>query len=479
MEGSGDFLQQLTEALDKRAKWLQTVELPRLKETFTTYAAVFESIMGILIRKGLLREDPYNYDQATSDITVPSDKPLPDFENADEVSYRLAGFRRQLKFLTTEQEFSLSALKLGKLKKISALFTYVNWQEFGDGSSSPTTRIFARVFMKVRMGTDSMTAQILKDAETQIEKLFHEGRSIIAEIVSYHREAWKAELRRTVLPRIGLEPGAGLTRREEALRSLRKAFGQELEGRPWYPALAQEVIVEEAESDAATRRDALIASLAVPDLPILEKKATTPVEGKTILMEAVRFLCRPHEELVTAVESLVETERLLQVKETGLASALRRLFRRAPREKADAHTYKIQYMEPAIAVTKTETVNFLQFADDTRKKATLLAALATSGGPAYRRLEATPERQLVAFLEKQLNELLLIHRRLTSFNTFFQTRATQSGKTVRGIKLELLALRNALVKANQRRHEYGAREEDGREGEPSSAGTRAAEQSPA
>jgi hypothetical protein len=476
MEGSGDFLQQLTEALEKRSRWLQSTEMPRLRDTFTTYTTLFESIMGILIRKGLLREDPYNYDQATSDIAVPSDKPLPEFENTDEVSYRLAGFRRQLKFLTTEQEFSLSALKLGKLKKISALFTYINWQEFGDGSSSATTRVFARIFMKVRMGTDSMTAQILKDAETQIEKLFHEGRSLIAEVVSYHREAWKAELRRTALPRIGLEPGASPLRREEAVRALRKAFGQEPDGRPWYPALAHEVIAEELESDAAARREALLASLAIPDLPVL-KKETAPVEGRTVLLEALRILCRPHEELVTAVESLVETERLLQAKESGLGSALRRLFGRAPRDRADAHIYKIQYMEPAIAVNKTESVNFPQFADEARKKATLLAAIATGGGPAYRKLESTPESQLVPFLEKQLNELLLIHRRLTSFNTFFQARAAQMGKTVRGIKLELLALRNALVKANQRRHEYGAREEKN-EGEPSGAGAPAAERSP-
>jgi len=294
MEGSGDFLQQLTEALEKRSRWLQSTEMPRLRETLATYTTLFESIMGILIRKGLLREDPYNYDQATSDIAVPSDKPLPEFENTDEVSYRLAGFRRQLKFLTTEQEFSLSALKLGKLKKISALFTYINWQEFGDGSSSATTRVFARIFMKVRMGTDSMTAQILKDAETQIEKLFHEGRSLIAEVVSYHREAWKAELRRTALPRIGLEPGASPLRREEAVRALRKAFGQEPDGRPWYPALAHEVIAEELESDAAARRESLLASLAIPDLPVL-KKETVPVEGRTVLLESLRILCRPHE----------------------------------------------------------------------------------------------------------------------------------------------------------------------------------------
>ena len=42
-------------------------------------------------------------------------------------------------------------------------------------------------------------------------------------------------------------------------------------------------------------------------------------------MEAVRT-SRPYEELVTAVESLSETERLFQVRDGGLGNALRRLF---------------------------------------------------------------------------------------------------------------------------------------------------------
>ena len=471
MEGSEDFLQQLTDALDRRGRWLETTQLPRLREAFQTYATMFESVMGMLIRKGLLREDPYNYDQSVKEIAVPADTPLPDFENADEVSYRLAAFRRQLKFLTTEQEFSLSALKLGKLKKISALFSYINWMEFGDASTSPTTRSFARAVMKVRLGTDTMAAQILKDSETQIEKVFHEGRSLIAELVAYHRESWKAELRSVALPHVSLAQ-AGPGRREEALRAIRKAYGQEMEGRHWYPALAQEVLAEEMEIDGASRKETLLASLAVPDTPAAEKKPVV-VEGKPILMEAVRILCRPHEELVTAIESLAETERLLQGREGGLGSTLRRLFGRGTRNKTDAHTYKLLYMEPAIAANKTEVVNFPQFADEVRKKATLLAALAVGSGPAYRRLGKSSESQLAGFLEKQLNELLLVHRRLTSFNTLFQSRASESGKAgLRGIKLELLTLRNAIVKANQRRHEYGQKEPDG-------TGAPAGEESPA
>ena len=103
---------------------------------------------------------------------------------------------------------------------------------------------------------------------------------------------------------------------------------------------------------------------------------------------------------------------------------------------------------------KTETIDFPAFIGESHKKSSLMAALASGKGPAYRKLDSTSEDLLANFLDKQLNELLLIHRRLASLNTLFQARAAQEKKTTRGIKIELLTIKNAIVKANQRRHEY-------------------------
>jgi hypothetical protein len=69
-------------------------------------------------------------------------------------------------------------------------------------------------------------------------------------------------------------------------------------------------------------------------------------------------------------------------------------------------------------------------------------------------LEGTTVEQLAGFVDKQLNELLLLHRRLGSLNTYFHDRAAQEKKTSRGIKIELLTIKNSIVKGNQRRHEY-------------------------
>ncbi len=138
---------------------------------------------------------------------------------------------------------------------------------------------------------------------------------------------------------------------------------------------------------------------------------------------------------------------------------LRRLFGGgSAAHKAQDRVYKVEYAEPGVPTPKSEEIDFSKFAAEVQKKSSLLAALATGSGPAFKRLAATTEQQLAAFLDKQLNELLIIHRRLGSLNTLLQARVMQEKKTVRGIKIELLTIKNAIVKANQRRHEYKEKE---------------------
>src|SRR5208337_1705151 len=200
MKVSSPYQQHLDAAIEARRQWLEAEQVPLLKEALATFESLFEGAMGMLIRKGLLREDPYNYEQTFSDIAIPKDDVLPEFENSDEVSYRLAAYRRQLKYVSTEYPLALPTLNLARLKKLSSLISYINWLELGESTKSPTTRAFARVFMKVRMGADSMASQILKDSEVQIVKTTHQIRAVLGDLISYCRESWKADIRRIVLP---------------------------------------------------------------------------------------------------------------------------------------------------------------------------------------------------------------------------------------------------------------------------------------
>ena len=461
MEGSGDFLPRLVEAIAKRGAWIEAREIPRLSETLRSFHSLFESIVGMLIRKGLLREDPYNYDQTVTELSVPPDSPLPEIENTEELSYRLAAYRRQLEFLATGCRLTLATLDLALLKKISSLVSHINWANFSEGSTSPMTRAFARPFMKVRMGADTMAAGIIKDSQAQIEKSAAAIRSLIAELVAFHRESWKADVRGTVLPRISSSAlgasGALGAPYEETLRSLRKVFLDVMPGRPYFPKLIEEILAEDSAEDADARRTKILESLAV-----IEQSAQAPAQApqnKPILLEAARILSRAHSELGGALQTLVENERTLENRHLGFGEKLRRWLLRGIGQKEGAQEYEVEYYETAATAPKVERVAFTAFIAEVRKKVGLLASLATA--PGFARLEASAEQPLLEFVDRQLTDLLLIHRRMAGLNAGFQARAAEGRKTeIKGIRLELVAVKNSIVKANQRRHEYAARREE-------------------
>jgi hypothetical protein len=452
MEGAPNYQDQLEAAIETRRQWLEAEQVPRLRNSLAAFEALFDGAIGVLIRKGLLREDPYNYEQAFSEIVIPKDDVLPEFENSDEVSYRLAAYRRQLKYVSTEYPLDLSTLNLARLKKLSSLISYINWLELGESTKSPTTRAFARAFMKVRMGADTLASQILKDSEVQLVKTTHLIRAILGDLISYCRESWKAEIRRIVLPGLAENASEGRTRREEMLKGIRRGFANRMAGRPWYPSLAEELADEELAKDADELKAKVLASLAV-SAPLMPKATAAP-DGREILMDTVRLFSRPSEELATAIVVLEENERLLADSKESGAGWLKRLLGTTPNAKADNRIYKVQYAEPGVPTPKTETIDFPLLIAEVQKKSSLLAALWAGSGPAFNRLASTSEDQLAGFVDKQLNELLLIHRRLGCLNTMFQARVLQEKKTARGIRIELLTIKNALVKANQRRHEY-------------------------
>jgi hypothetical protein len=228
-------------------------------------------------------------------------------------------------------------------------------------------------------------------------------------------------------------------------------------GRPYFPKLIEEILAEDSAEDADARRTKILESLAV-----IEQSAQAPAQApqnKPILLEAARILSRAHSELGGALQTLVENERTLENRHLGFGEKLRRWLLRGIGQKEGAQEYEVEYYETAATAPKVERVAFTAFIAEVRKKVGLLASLATA--PGFARLEASAEQPLLEFVDRQLTDLLLIHRRMAGLNAGFQARAAEGRKTeIKGIRLELVAVKNSIVKANQRRHEYAARREE-------------------
>ncbi len=66
-----EFHAQLEEALVQRKEYLEASTLPKTKELFKTYHAAFEAIFMLLLKKAMIRDDPYKHEYRISEITLP------------------------------------------------------------------------------------------------------------------------------------------------------------------------------------------------------------------------------------------------------------------------------------------------------------------------------------------------------------------------------------------------------------------------
>ena len=77
------------------------------------------------------------------------------------------------------------------------------------------------------------------------------------------------------------------------------------------------------------------------------------------------------------------------------------------------------------------------------------------------KLEAMQEEQLISFLEKNIRELQSIHKTLTALDEFYKLNVDRADRDkVKGIKPELATIKNAIIRANSKRHEYSAQKEE-------------------
>jgi hypothetical protein len=471
MEGSGEFLKQLEAAIAVRRAWLDG-QTALLKDAVRTYQQRYQSLFDLFLRKGLIREDPYDYGRTGGDVAAPTDEPFLENERFDQVSWRLDTLRKHLETIGAAWKLDADGLDLGRLKRLSAIVRYLPWASLSEQSQSPTARAVAQFVTGIRKGTDRVTAVVVRDAVNQLAQTQRELAILVAGFAGYRRERWKADLRSRALPRVSLERTRAEGRREENLRTLRRAVADTMPGSPFYPELAGEVIDEETSPQAEELRARLLETLVRT-----EEAAAAPAPSRApprpdraALLDAVRLLARSEAEMQSALATLTVNADRLAGSTRGLAGLLHRLMDAVAGRRGKERTVDVEYLEQD--GTRHETVALAPFLESVRRKVELLSSLGDETGQAFARLAAAPDAQLLEFVERQLSDLLVMHRRMGGVNARLQAETTGARSGARrgeakGIRLELSAVKNFLVKASQRMHEYTARLEELRQYEQS------------
>jgi len=458
MEEAHTYLDALEAALEEKHRDLESRYLPKIKEAFGKYHRSFKNYYDVLVRKSLIFKDPYKYEQKVPAIEIPPKGPIADSEKTNEMGMRLSAFETQLDFLNNYYQFKVDELDLKQIKLLANLCQYILWDRMSPACNNLNTRVLDEISDKVKQGSDTLSAGILTDAQNQMAASSREIMAALKDIMFYQKQRYKLELRRTVIPATGIDPGTVPANRENTLKMIKRAFAESKTGTPFYPELVKEVLDEDYSSEGANLRRDVLSQLQVSKEEKVKKPA---VDYRTILMDAVKAIGAAGPSLYNAGLKLNDNLILLQSKKASFSDRFRRWLQKVVQKNEQSTVYEVEYFDEKTSTSKTMRIDLKQFIEKTLKKGKLLNTLSNRMSTRFQKLENADESDVYGFLEKQIMETQSIYHTLSAVDTFFKTEVQrEKRKQIKGIKLEITAIKNNLLKANQKRYEYVSRREE-------------------
>lgn len=470
MEDRLEFLATLEEVLSQRKAHLDSQAIPRLRSSFHAYQTALKSIIQLLLRKSLIREDPYKHEQKTSEVTLPPSDPVMESDKVEQISLRLSSFETQIDFLNNFYQFSVDFLDLRRVRLFSKLVSYILWNKLSEVSGNVNTKLVAELFAKVRQVGDKLSTGVLNDAQNQLIKATDDILAILRDLTSFHRERYKLEMRKTLFEGAELDVNAVQGEREEVLRKLKTRFAQLTasgdrgddngidKSTPYYPELVSEILDEDFSEYAENLRAGVVEKLRVREAKPLKKEQP---DFKPVLLEAVRLVGTAGIPMESAIQKLVDNATLLEQKKLSLGARIRLWLTKLVRSELPTRTYEIELSDPDTAMTRVERLDFKSYAERVLKRCRVLEGISNKMSSTFTKLLDADEQQIHAFLSTNLSDVYALYTRMPALDNFFKAKLGRDEKSrLKGIKMEIMAIKNAVVKSNQKMHEYVSRKEE-------------------
>ena len=445
----GIYVDNLTEALLAKKEWFEREELGKLKDELRTYQTSYSSLYHIFLKKKLIDEDPYKQETKISELEVPDSSPINEAKRIEQLTIRLANYDNQLDFLVNFYQLGMDFLNLDRIKRIVELVRYVDWVALTPDSPGAVTKSVAALANNSKVGVDAITLGIIGESLSRLSKSTVAALNILKELSNYYREYYKITIRQHAMQ--------GMSASDATMENIRKKWVAAMPGSPFYKELIEEIIKEDFSESGGELRDAVLNKLKVP----AEKpKAVKPaVDFKGILLDGIAVIGSAGNLLTEIGEKLDENQATMESRKKGFMETLKELIRQITKAEPEAVVYDIEYNDQTRGVPVKERLNFHDFRETLNKKARILNSFVR--GPAYQKLSAMSEEQIIGYLDKNIKEVQTFHRMLGSLDDFFKANVSpENREKIKGIKPDLSALKNTFVKANQIRYDYSTQKEE-------------------
>jgi hypothetical protein len=444
-----NYVETLQQVLIARKEWLEKSEMGKLKDYLRTFQTSFLTLYNIYLKKKLIDEDPYKHETKITEIEVPDSSIFQEAKRIEQVSIRLSNFDNQLDFLVNFYQLGMDFLNLDRVKRIVGLVRYVDWVNLVPDNAAFMTKSVVEVTNQSKAGADTLTINIIGECLSKLSKNTSLTMNILKELNVYYREYYKLTIRQNIT--------ASMSANEATMDNIRKKISSIMHGEHFYKELIDEIIKEDYSSSGADLRDNILNSLKVAEEK--QKNAKPAVNFKAILMDGIQVIGGAAISLGEIGVKLDDNQTVMESHKKGFFETIKDLIRQITNAPPEDVIYNIEYFDPAKSIQVKEKINFHQFRDEMTKKIKILNSFVR--GSAYNKLAAMSEEQIISYLDKNIRDVQNFHKILSALDDFFKANVVLENRDkIKGIKPELSALKNSIVKANQSRHDYSAQKEE-------------------
>jgi hypothetical protein len=444
-----NYTDTLQQVLLARKDWLERTEMGKLKDDLRIFQSSFASLYNIYLKKKLIDEDPYKQETKISELEVPETGAFNEAKRIEQLSIRLSNYDSQLDFLVNFYQLGVDFLNLDRIKRIVGLVRYIDWVGFTPDSQSLMTKAVSDMTNQSKAGVDPLTLSIIGEGLSRLSKMTTSIMNTLKNLNAYYRESYKLGVRQNVTQ--------DMTASEATPENIRKKMPSAMPGTPFYKELVEEIIKEDYTKSGPDLRDTILNSLrVVDDKP---KAAKAAVNYKNILLDGIQVIGGASNALNEICAKLDENQAAMESRKKGFIEAIKELIRQLTNAEPEEVIYTVEYMDTTKGIPVKEKINYHRFRDDLDKKTKILTSFMR--GPAYNKLSAMTEEQIINYLEKNIRDVQFLHKTLGALDDFFKGSVSAEDRDkIKGIKPELSTLKNTIVKANQLRYEYSAQKEE-------------------
>ena len=456
-----NFVNELQTALNKKQEWYNSVRLQELLMQYRLMYTCVKTLFENFVKKSLIVPDPYRLDKKISEIVVPETSGFAESEIPKVFGERFSNYETMLDFICTYFRFSMENFTIQKVKQLLDLNKVFEWDNLSSNSTRMNTRALAIVVSNAKKGAPNVVQSMINDSLDKCAQSTGEINNMLTELAGFLRELYKGGLRRDLFDHPDFDKAKAAESSEAELAEIKRLYTKVTGKKNFYTDLVNEIIEEDHAPDKDRRRAAVLERLQIKESSksVTAKKAAGP-DTKEMLMQSVLAVGATAPTLAQLISKLSDNiELLYKTKSTffsKLISALKKAFHIPEKERICNLVIK----DSKTGAERTQKIKINEFMSDFSRKERIYNGIATKGIE-YSKIQSSSEDAILSFVNKQISELQSLFVVINAFDAHFKQEVATEFKTgIKGMQIELSALRNSIINANKKRSEYASYKEE-------------------